>query len=431
MRKPFRVFPRPKVKAGKTLRENVYYYYVYDETGARKKRSTGLSDRDEAECHCWELYKQGLLLTKTGRGGVKKGKKTTTDKRIILENYAEGFFDFEKSPYVKDRLLKNGHLCKATVRNRAQELRDYIIPTFGKKRMDEITYKEINDWMLELQEKKSVILANQAIATLRIVLETAKQEGYITKEIVFPKIFKVPKVEWGTFRKDEAQLLLDEENIPELWGNTLEDIKIYYINVICAITGMRLGEVLALRYEDLKKNRVPNGLIIEHNYNGYDKLKTTKNGKPRLALIPPNIIETLERLPQEDEKKKAGKPKKGTSRIRHKERATGYIFSSNGEVPYQGGKVLNALYFALMRIGIDEEQRKARRLSIRSWRHTFNTVLVNEDFNHELIRALMGHKSEAMTQYYNHKQYSKKQVKNIIGLQVDLLGENKVIRKHD
>ena len=52
-----------------------------------------------------------------------------------------------------------------------------------------------------------------------------------------------------------------------------------------------------------------------------------------------------------------------------------------------------------MQLGISEEDRRARGLTFHSWRHWYNSMLRGKVADHTL-RALTGHKSEAMTDNY-------------------------------
>jgi integrase len=67
------------------------------------------------------------------------------------------------------------------------------------------------------------------------------------------------------------QKLFSEENQKEIWPENIH----FIINYLAANTGIRLGEILALRPKDISNDQ----LIISHSYNIHDGLKSTKNGK--------------------------------------------------------------------------------------------------------------------------------------------------------
>ena len=66
--------------------------------------------------------------------------------------------------------------------------------------------------------------------------------------------------------------------------------------------------------------------------------------------------------------------------------------------------VTRGLYAALAQIGIDELERRRRRLSFHSWRHWLNSQLVEAHVPSEKIRMLTGHSSSEMTLLYYHAQ---------------------------
>ncbi|OQY39991.1 MAG: hypothetical protein B6226_00760 [Candidatus Cloacimonetes bacterium 4572_65] len=57
---------------------------------------------------------------------------------------------------------------------------------------------------------------------------------------------------------------------------------------------------------------------------------------------------------------------------------------------------------ALVKIGITEDERKSRGLTFHSYRHLANTRLRESGVSDAVIREIIGHKSEAMTENYSH-----------------------------
>jgi integrase len=60
-------------------------------------------------------------------------------------------------------------------------------------------------------------------------------------------------------------------------------------------------------------------------------------------------------------------------------------------------------YKALEKIGLEREERLRRRVSFHSYRHWFNTCLLESGLSPETIRLLTGHTPQ-MTARYNHAQ---------------------------
>jgi integrase len=80
-------------------------------------------------------------------------------------------------------------------------------------------------------------------------------------------------------------------------------------------------------------------------------------------------------------------------------RANKLIFSLNGTKPIDFQFISMRLHKVLEANGIDW---RTEGLSFHSFRHFFNTRLVANGVNGELVRATVGHESSDMTKYYLH-----------------------------
>ena len=60
------------------------------------------------------------------------------------------------------------------------------------------------------------------------------------------------------------------------------------------------------------------------------------------------------------------------------------------------------LYRQLGKIGIDAAEKERRQLCFHSWRHFFNSLLVNSNISKFKVQSLIGHQSNAMTENYYH-----------------------------
>jgi integrase len=81
----------------------------------------------------------------------------------------------------------------------------------------------------------------------------------------------------------------------------------------------------------------------------------------------------------------------------------GYIFSKDGgKSPLGRHPVYNAFFAALEKIGINDEERRKRGLSMHSWRHFFNTTLLMANVPDSKVMSLTGHASKKMKERYTH-----------------------------
>ncbi|MDR1251700.1 MAG: phage integrase SAM-like domain-containing protein, partial [Treponema sp.] len=128
MHNDFTLFTR-KVPSGKT----VVYYYAYDDEGRRLGPwTTGEANRTAARNYCNKLNRKGKLLP-----GPKEMPTFT--------EYCAGFWDWENSPYLKER--KKRRKLTQSYADKNQRVVEYtLLPYFGKMRLDKITADEIEKW---------------------------------------------------------------------------------------------------------------------------------------------------------------------------------------------------------------------------------------------------------------------------------------------
>jgi integrase len=212
------------------------------------------------------------------------------------------------------------------------------------------------------------------------VLEAAEDEECIAA---------VPRLDRAAARSVERGILSAEE-FRRVFMAHWEDARAYYASALAAVTGCRLGEVLALR-----RSNVDSGKLLVSVTRSYDSAErvmgmTTKNGKSRVVTIPQAVYRGLESL-------SALNPHGGEDPL--------IFWADNApEKPCDCKLITRGLYEALAQIGIDESERRRRHLSFHSWRHWLNSQLVEAHVPPEKIRMLTGHSSSEMTLHYYHAQ---------------------------
>jgi integrase len=255
-----------------------------------------------------------------------------------------------------------------------------IKPYFDHKDIANITFDDIDAFILSLKgRKKSNKTINHIISTLKCIFNYASIRSQIEinpcKGI---KPFKVTSSEKGILTKTEIQTLFDEENRNQIWSDPTH----FLINYLAAFTGLRLGEIQALRPQDFSKGN----LIISHSFSPDDGLKCTKNGKSR--IIPLNqkleallMVHCQEKLPD------------------------GFMFTANnGKRPLDHKTIYKWFWKALAKIGIDKHERERRNITFHSYRHLVNSTLLQVGMQPETIRLILGHSSSSMTAHYAHLQ---------------------------
>src|SRR5215469_9932962 len=129
MRNRFTLYAR-KVPSG----IRVFYYYTYDEQGIRiGPFTTGQTTKTAARNYCCQLIKEQRLLPSP--------KETPT-----FAEYSRDFWDWETSPYLKDR-KKRRKLTQGYADKNKRVTEYTLLPYFGKMRLDKITGEVIDQWL--------------------------------------------------------------------------------------------------------------------------------------------------------------------------------------------------------------------------------------------------------------------------------------------
>ena len=152
-------------------------------------------------------------------------------------------------------------------------------------------------------------------------------------------------------------------------------------NMLAMITGLRAGEVMALRKDDIR----PSSLLIRQAYSVIDKFKTPKNGEARVVQVPfPDVIAALIR------------------RADSNPHGDGLVFySTRPGKPIEHRQLLAGLRAALETCGIET------KATFHSWRHYYTTKLRGTLPDSEL-QTQTGHKTAAMLDLYGGHQLAEK-----------------------
>lgn len=364
-RKDFVIFLKT-LKSG----EKMYYYVARDENNKRKQYSTGKTDIQEAMKVCLERMVQGKLVQ---------------NSRLSFTEYANDFYDYDKSKFIQGKLKRGFTFSKANADARNRFVHSAAIPFFGDKLISQISAGDIENFIILLKStgiKNNTL--NGKIKWLRQIFRYAYKMNDIqfdpTSQIM---LFKNDTAEKGIFTDDEIEVLFNKDfSLEKYWrGDTVS----YTMAYLSLHTGLRLGEIQALQKEDLSEDCI----IVRKSWSEQYGLGSTKTGKKRMIPLTRDLYAKLAIL--------AGSNQTGD-----------FIFSTNdGKRPVSRKKLYDRFYFALEQIGVTEDERKQRNLTFHSWRHTFASILANGNIPELYIRRLTGHTSQKMLDTYSHIQIDK------------------------
>jgi integrase len=358
MRNDFTLFFRV-VPSGK----KVVYYYAYDNDGDRcGPWSTGQITKTAARNFCNTLNRKGILLP--------EGKTMPT-----FEEYATGFWDWDNSPYLKERRKRVKLTQNYT--DKCKKLTDStLIPYFGKMSLDRITGEVIEGWLdAMLATGLKTVTINGYFGTLMTMIKWAVRKRVIDRDpfLDVQKLLKETK-EKRIITQDEFKALFVND-WKKVWDN---DLLMCTAHKLAGLTSMRCSEVLGLKGEFVfDKHLYLCGQFDDYGY------RETKTKIKHQIPIPAELSRDLQKL----------------IRINH----DGFVFSEDGgETPITRRRVYLGLQRACGNIGIDEDEMKKRGINVHAWRHFCNTELLKGGLTVKKVQAVTGHKTEDMTDNYTH-----------------------------
>jgi integrase len=309
---------------------------------------------------------------------VKSGKGS-----VLFTEFLEGFWDFNSSPYVREKKA-HGH---AIGRHHCYDMMTCIHAFYGNyfqgRTLNSITRQDLKAFSLFLTEKRerpegykgrfseklSLSYVNKIMIAGTTALSWAFREGHIPADPTDGLMrFSGTPEKRGTLTPMEAQVLFAAR-----W----KDKRAYTASLLACTTGMRSGEVLALRQEDIG-SRILN---VRHSWSAYDGLKAPKNGEARKVPLLPEVRAKLLEIARDNPYGPQG-----------------FIFyGSTADKPMDGSILLDGLYDALAGIGIDAA---ARGIVFHSWRHYYAARMADR-MTADQVSRVTGHKSRAVFDAYS------------------------------
>lgn len=273
-----------------------------------------------------------------------------TERRPTFEDFANRWFETYVSTNAKP----------STQRSYRRLLDAGLIPAFGGLDLAAITNPLIEEFKAErLRAGNSAKTINGYLIVLRRCLVAAYEREYVPK---------VPRVQWMKESPPSFDFLTSAESgrllahATDRRGRPL---------ILCALrTGMRAGELIGLRWEDVNlEKRI---LTVRRSIvRGF--VSSPKTNRIRHVPISVDLEEELRKIRSDQ----------------------GYVFGYAAERPLSYKAALKLLRRAGKQAGM-------RRLGLHTLRHTFASQLAAEGIPLLAIQMLLGHSTIEMTQRYAH-----------------------------
>jgi len=234
------------------------------------------------------VTRQPVSLTRKGFKTMAEARRSYKDMVIAVEDKIRKAImpSWERvlAEYAEASL--NRGLMRKTVDNYRVTLEAHTLGAWGKRLIDTITTQDVR---LLLEEKVGVRAPSHqryVLKAVRAVFNHGIEAGYIVRNPTPQLKFKVGDKIQKVLTEDQARLLLLKAK-----G---QDWKWYPHYAVALYTGMRSGELYALRWESVNfDNRT---ILVNCAWNSKDGFKSTKSGDDRMIEIAPALLPILREL---------------------------------------------------------------------------------------------------------------------------------------
>jgi integrase len=345
---------------------NFHAVFVDPLTGKQTGRTTGTNDEKRAVATAQEWLANGL---------PDRPRVSSTSKTTGFCDYLHRFWDFETSEYFREQetVGREPHAEHALEMQKAVER--YYRPYFQAKLLCQIDEEALQKFVvfLKLDKKLAASTVNSARNAALVALRYAKRKKII-RSFDFDAVLRA-----GGKAKERG--VLEKNEVDKLFSLDWPSAKSRMAVLIAYHTGMRMGEIRALRVCDIHQDYI----AIEHSWGNKSKMKCTKTQeKGKIPILPPLFNEIMAYVKQ-----------MGLFKL------DSLLFpGKNPEIPYNNRQIGKDFNKMLEKIGIDDAIRKKRNIVFHSWRHLLAKNLAEKGTNRAIGMKILRHKTSRMFDHY-------------------------------
>lgn len=360
-----------------------------DESGHKKRKTVSALSKSDVILKMREAIRSEGLIPE--RLDIQQQPKIIEQKnKILMKDYIKNYLNFYKRPVVTPKTFE---WCI--------NMSKHIIDGLGDDDITDITSLQIQRFLNNLaltKSKSEKALSQKSIKGVVMILKQTFEFAVIQKDIEenpFNKTVVTPKPK---AKLSEIPKAIPTETLREIFETIEPSTTFKPIIYTLFYTGMRIGELLALRWEDLDEE---NGLIhikrslvkesmINEDLKTTDRIltvtKTKTNASVRIIPVDPRLFEILNEL------KETILNNKALQRKIKMNQTSAYIFINNkGELRSYDGLRRQFARF------LDEKGITDGSITFHRFRHTYATILIESGINPRIVQELLGHKDVQTT----------------------------------
>lgn len=279
---------------------------------------------------------------------------------------------------------KKMYVKKSSYAAYALLIENHIIPSFGT--LNELEEAEVQAFVFQkLEQGLSQKTIKDILIVLKMILKFGAKHSWIT--------YTAFDIQYPTERKKPTLEVLSRENHRKIMQHiqhhfTFRGLGIY----LCLSTGMRIGEICALKWEDID---VDSGVVkvsktIQRIYNIENDIRKTE-----LVLDSPKTLHSIREIPLSMELLKLLKPIKKI--------VNPSFFILTNDIKPTEPRTYRSYYMKLMKeLGMP-------KLKFHGLRHSFATRCIESNCDYKTVSVLLGHSNISTTlNLYVHPNFEQK-----------------------
>ena len=302
------------------------------------------------------------------------------DFGVLEEKTAITFAEYGKKWL---ELHAKAHCKTSTYARYEQVFRIHLSPRFGIRPIDRIERDDLKRYVSELATSKRHGLGTlrNIVATLRAILNEAVEDRLIEGN----PASRLGKYAFGNARKRDIDFLTRSEAAALLAAAKIHSPTCYPLFLAALRTGLRLGELIALHWEDIQFGENaddPNRFILVRRNYSLGEFTTTKNHRARRVDMSREVRQALLDLRDRMAMKAFERGEEFVPRL---------VFPARDGVPLDGINVYHRHFLPCV------EAAGLRRITFHALRHSYASHLIQAGASLAYVKEQMGHSSIQVT----------------------------------
>ncbi|MDR6883042.1 tyrosine-type recombinase/integrase [Bacillus sp. 3255] len=352
---------------------------------ASSDKTIKFNENAKSNPYWFQVMVNGKRVTRRGFKTITEAKKARA--AIITELSKGEYIEPNKmsfGSYFEQWLSGRANIAHSTRKMYESYFRTHINPVLGDIPLSKINATHMEQLIASIREKElGDEMVKRIFATVNASLNAAERKDLISKNAA-------NKIEKPTVKRKE-RAVWDIDTVREFFQATKNESRYWIAAYLAVMTGMRQGEILALRWSDIDMEK---GIIqvrrnLVKNMTIFTGLKTEKSR--RTIAISQQIISILEEQRQKNELEKQN-PK-----IKYEDNDL-VVCSSKG-TPATATKVIHA--WKTMQQNYKPES--APTITFHDLRHTHASIMLRQGVHPKVVSERLGHSTITLTlDTYSH-----------------------------